>query len=215
MGHVMVTRMTGDSPDTRSTEYAQRLRSLSGARWKQVLDVQRPYRWNLSRQQLGRTLDVGCGIGRNLLNLGSDSVGVDHNPESVAECRSRGLTAYTVDEWEAEPDIARPESFDSILLAHVIEHVQPEAWAGLVRAYLPYVRPGGTVMFICPQEKGYATDSTHVHFTDGPQLVSLASELGLEVERSYSFPFPRAAGKIFTYNEFCVVARKPLTPRSS
>ena len=203
-----MTGASGDAPDTRSAEYAQRLQHLSGARWKQVLDVQRPYRWNLRRQELGRTLDVGCGIGRNLLNLGPDSVGVDHNAESVAECRARGLEAYTSEEWETA-DVAVPESFDSMLLAHVIEHVQPEDWDGLVRAYLPYVRPGGKVMFICPQEKGYATDSTHVHFTDGDQLIDLAERVGLEPISSRSFPFPRAAGRWFTYNEFCVVARKP------
>jgi 2-polyprenyl-3-methyl-5-hydroxy-6-metoxy-1,4-benzoquinol methylase len=174
-----------------------------------VLDVQRPYRWNLRRHELGRTLDVGCGIGRNLLNLGPDSVGVDHNAESVAECRARGVTAYTTEEWESTPGLAVPESFDSMLLAHVIEHVQPSDWAGLVRAYLPYVRPGGKVMFICPQERGYASDSTHVHFTDGAALSALAEDVGLTVERSYSFPFPRVAGRVFMYNEFCVVARKP------
>ena len=196
-------------PDTQSQEYADRLRTLSGARWKQVLDVQRPYRWNLHRQGLGRTLDVGCGIGRNLLNLRDDSVGVDHNAESVAECRARGLEAYTVEEWEATPGPAEPASFDGMLLAHVIEHVPPEHWVGLVTSYLPYLRPGGKVMMICPQEKGYKTDSTHVHFTDGVALAELAESVGLVVERSFSFPFPRFAGRFFTYNEFCVVARKP------
>ena len=49
--------------------YADRLRRKEDARWKQVLDVQAPYRWNLRRQELGRTLDVGCGIGRNLVSL--------------------------------------------------------------------------------------------------------------------------------------------------
>ena len=169
------------APDTRSEEYADRLRTLSDARWKQVLDVQRPYRWNLERQGMGRTLDVGCGIGRNLVNLGRDSVGVDHNPESV----------------------------DGMLVAHVLEHVHPEHWEGLVGAYLPYVKPGGTVMMICPQEKGYSTDSTHVHFTDGAQMADLAQRVGLEVEKNYSFPFPRFAGRFFPYNEFCLVARKP------
>jgi SAM-dependent methyltransferase len=195
--------------DTRSQEYADRLRNLSGARWKQALDVQRPYRWNLHRQGLGRTLDVGCGIGRNLLNLGGDSVGVDHNAESVAECRARGLEAYTTEEWESTPAVAVPESFEGLLFAHVIEHVEPEHWAGLVQAYLPYLRPGGTVMFICPQEKGYTTDSTHVHFTDGAELADLAQRVGLVVEKNFSFPFPRIAGRFFPYNEFCVVARKP------
>ena len=204
-----MTGASADSPDTRSSEYADRLRNISGARWKQVLDVQRPYRWNLRRQGMGRTLDVGCGIGRNLLNLGPDSVGVDHNADSVAECRVRGLTAYTVEEWQSAPDVAVPESFDGLLLAHVIEHVPPASWIGMVSSYLPYLRPGGTVMFICPQEKGYTTDGTHVHFTDGAALTDLAESVGLVVERSYSFPFPRIAGRFFTYNEFCVLARKP------
>ena len=187
-----MTGASGDAPDTRSAEYAQRLQHLSGARWKQVLDVQRPYRWNLRRQELGRTLDVGCGIGRNLLNLGPDSVGVDHNAESVAECRARGLEAYTSEEWETA-DVAVPESFDSMLLAHVVEHVQPEDWDGLVRAYLPYVRPGGKVMFIFPQEKGYATDSTHVHFTDVNQLVYLAYRVVCETTSISYLQFLRAA----------------------
>jgi SAM-dependent methyltransferase len=195
--------------DTRSLEYADRLRNLSGARWKQVLDVQRPYRWNLHRQGMGRTLDVGCGIGRNLLNLGRDSVGVDHNAESVAECRARGLEAYTTEEWQAGPEVAVPGSFDGLLLAHVLEHIQPEHWEGIVSSYLPFLKPGGTVMFICPQEKGYTTDSTHVHFTDGPQMADLAERVGLTVEKNYSFPFPRFAGRVFAYNEFCLVARKP------
>ena len=196
------------SHDTRSEAYADRLRDLSGARWKQVLDVQRPYRWNLHRQGLGRTLDVGCGIGRNLGNLGGDSVGVDHNAESIAECRARGFEAYTSEEWAASPDVAVPESFEGLLFAHVIEHVEPEHWEGLVSTYLPFLAPGGTVMFICPQEKGYATDSTHVHFTDGDDLADLARRVGLTVEKNFSFPFPRFAGRVFPYNEFCVVARK-------
>ena len=33
-------------------------------------------------------------------------------------------------------------------------------------AYLPGLRAGGKVLFICPQERGYASDATHVRFTD-------------------------------------------------
>ena len=38
---------------------------------------------------------------------------------------------------------------------------------------------------------------------------ALCTALGLTVEKQYSFPFPRFAGKVFTYNEFVTVARKP------
>jgi len=45
--------------------------------------VQAPYRRNLRRLVGDRAvLDVGCGIGRNLANLGPGSVGVDHNAHS-------------------------------------------------------------------------------------------------------------------------------------
>jgi len=44
-----------------------------------------------------------------------------------------------------------------------------------------------------------------VTFTDLPALRRFARDLGVVVERGYSFPFPRVAGKVFTYNEFVLV----------
>ena len=192
--------------DTRGQEYADRLRAKEYARWKQLLDVQAPYRWNLRRQELGRTLDVGCGIGRNMASLSSSSVGVDHNAESVAEARKRGFNALSTEEWSAS-DLREPGAFDSILLAHVIEHMDEPTAVDLMQEYLPYLAPGGRVFFICPQERGYASDPTHVRFVDLDGLAALAREVGLTVEKRFSFPFPRFAGKAFTYNEFCVLAR--------
>jgi hypothetical protein len=112
-----------------------------------------------------------------------------------------------VDEFLASAD-ARPDAFDSLLAAHVLEHL-PEADAnGIVGMYLPYVRTGGRVVFITPQERGYASDATHVRFVGFPEGAAAARALGLTVERQYSFPFPRSAGKHFTYNEFITIARK-------
>ena len=193
---------------TESHEYADRLVTLESAWWKRLLPVQAPYRWNLRRQRLGRTLDVGCGVGRNLATLGTGSVGVDHNETSVRVARTRGHQAFTVEEFLAG-EHARPESFDGILLAHVVEHLSPDAVRGVLRSYLPFLRPGGRVMFICPQERGYASDPTHETFTTGDDLVRLARDVGLRADRWRSFPLPRAAGKAFVYNEFNVLATKP------
>jgi SAM-dependent methyltransferase len=88
-----------DFQATKRLDYAERLQHLEAAWWKRLLDVQRPYRWNLRRSHLGCTLDLGCGIGRNLMNLDPGSVGIDHNRHSVAVARERGLTAYTTDEF--------------------------------------------------------------------------------------------------------------------
>ncbi|MDQ2838972.1 MAG: class I SAM-dependent methyltransferase [Actinomycetota bacterium] len=195
------------APSTSGADYAQRLVALESVWWKRLLDVQRPYRWNLKRNQLGRTLDVGCGIGRNLATLAAGSVGVDHNAESIALARQRGFTAYTAEEFFADPPAAG--SFDSMLLAHVAEHLTEAEDRDLLDSYLPFLRQGGRVMFICPQRRGYRTDATHVWFAQAADLARLAGAVGLRPERSYSFPLPAMAGGLFTYNETCVLARKP------
>lgn len=103
---------------TAGADYAERLQTLETKRWKTLLDVQRPYRWNLRRLDLKRTLDVGCGIGRNLRNLGHDNI----------------------------------------------------------------------------------------RWVDFDVLDDHTKELNLTVERTRSFPLPRAVGRLFTYNEFNLVA---------
>ncbi|MGI8721161.1 MAG: class I SAM-dependent methyltransferase [Geodermatophilaceae bacterium] len=194
--------------DTAGADYAARLQRLETARWKQVLDVQAPYRWNVRRLNLGRVLEIGCGIGRNLEHLAGNGVGVDHNADSIAIARERGLSAYTVADFHAS-EHARAGAFDSLLLAHVIEHVGEEQGVAIGREYLDYLRTGGKVVFICPQEKGYTTDATHVRFCGFGELRRLAELLGLRVDKQYSFPLPRVAGKVFAYNEFVLVAVKP------
>ncbi len=195
-----------ESAGTEDASYTQRLARLESARWKQVLDVQRPYRWNLRRLGLGRTLDVGCGLGRNLAGLAPGSVGIDTNASTVTMARSRGLRAFTPDEFAASP-LARPATFDALLCSHVLEHLPAPLAEELVASYLPYVRPAGSVVFICPQELGYARDATHVQFVDFATLERLAAKAGLEMLRRYSFPLPRAFGRVFPHNEFVVVAR--------
>ncbi|MBO0867498.1 MAG: methyltransferase domain-containing protein [Micromonosporaceae bacterium] len=193
---------------TADESYARRLQRLEGARWKRLLSAQAPYRWNVRRLNLGFTLDVGCGIGRNLRHLGGHGVGVDHNPTSVAVARRAGLVAFTPEQFAASP-YAAPGRFDALLLAHVLEHLPAEQMRGLLADHLPYLRSGGTAVFITPQERGYASDPTHVRFIDFAAAGALAEEVGLVVRRRYSFPLPRLAGRVFTYNEFVVVSQKP------
>lgn len=197
-----------DLKDTRSGTYAERLRRKEQAPWKRVLQVQAPYRWNIRRQSLGRTLDIGCGIGRNLEALPEGSVGVDHNEDAVRMARSRGLTAFTVDEWEAIRD-GFGGAFDGLLVAHVLEHMSPASALELLKQYLPFLRCGGRAFLICPQERGFASDPTHVQFTTGEDLRAIAEGVGLFPNEPFSFPFPRWAGQVFTHNESCLLATKP------
>jgi 2-polyprenyl-3-methyl-5-hydroxy-6-metoxy-1,4-benzoquinol methylase len=193
---------------TENVEYTKRLERLESVWWKRLLDVQRPYRRNLQRLELGFTLDVGCGIGRNMGHLEGNAVGVDHNPESVAIARRRGYTAFLPKDFKAS-EYAASERFDALLCAHVVEHMRDEQARALLNEYLPYVRRQGRIVVITPQEAGYRSDPTHVQFADLDALRGLAEAIGLETLRAYSQPFPRPVGRIFKHNESVLVARRP------
>ncbi|MFJ3922060.1 class I SAM-dependent methyltransferase [Streptomyces sp. NPDC090022] len=196
------------APSTAGSDYTRRLARLETSGIKRLLPTQAPYRWNLRRLKLGRVLDIGCGLGRNLLNCEPGSVGVDHNPHSVETCRERGLIAYTPEGLAAAPDCG-PGSFDSLLCAHVLEHVDEETAHSLLLQYLPLVKPGGSVVMITPQEVGYRSDATHIRWVGFEELRAHAEKAGISFRRSFSFPFPRPVGKVFPYNEFVLVGTAP------
>ena len=200
--------MPGPEP-TGGADYTKRLVHLEQPLWKRILDVQAPYRWNV-RRLLGdrEILDVGCGIGRNLAHLAPRGVGVDHNRHSVRVCRQRGLVAFEPDEFR-QTEYARPGRFGGLLAAHLVEHMPRANAVEVLAGYLDYLAHGATVVLICPQERGYATDPTHVSFTDFEGLADLVAHLGLGERQRFSFPLPRGTGKVFAYNEFVLVAIKP------
>jgi 2-polyprenyl-3-methyl-5-hydroxy-6-metoxy-1,4-benzoquinol methylase len=199
--------VTEPARDTRSAEYAARLERLSGARWKRWLAVQAPYRWNLRRLALGRTLDLGCGAGRQLAHLPAGSVGIDHNPHAVEAARRRGCEAWLPDEFRASARAG--ERFDALLAAHVLEHLPRPVARALLADHLGFLRPGARLVLIAPQEAGFRSDPSHVEFLDFAALRALLEAVGCQVLRAYSFPFPRALGHLFRHNEFVVVGRLP------
>ena len=197
----------GEPADSRSAEYAARLERLGAARWRRWLDVQAPYRWQLRRLGLGRTLDLGCGIGRHLVHLPAGSVGIDPNPHAVAAARRRGCEAYGPEEFRASPR-AR-ETFDTLLVAHVLEHLPEGEAAPLLAAHLRFLHPGARVLLVTPQEAGFRSDPSHRTFLDFDALRELLDALGCAAERAFSFPLPRGFGRVFPHNEFVVVGRLP------
>ncbi len=198
--------MTADDRSSNpGDEYAERLSNLQGSWWKRLLPVQVPYAWNLRRLDLGYVLDVGCGVGRNLRNLRGNGIGVDVSEAAVHLCRDQGFEAYTKAEFDAL-EIASRNTFDSVLVAHVLEHMTRSQAVALLSEYLRFLRPGGRAVLICPQERGFKSDDTHVTFLDTDDIAELAEEVGLAVDRAYSFPLPRRMGRFFIYNESVVVA---------
>lgn len=195
--------------DTKDDEYADLLKGKQRVWWKQLLVVQMPYRWNIRRLRPGFVLDIGCGIGRNLLHLNGHGVGIDHNKKAVGIAKESGLKAFTPEEFQDTTYIH--QQFDSLLLSHVAEHMTQQKVVELLSRYLYLLRLGGKLIMITPQEIGYNSDLTHVEFMDFSKLSNISRQLGLITIQEYSFPFPRFAGRVFTFNEFISVSRKTNT----
>ena len=197
----------GENVGTQDRLYTNRLLMKESPWWKKVFDVQAPYRWHLRRLKPGFTLDIGCGLGRNLINLNGNGVGIDHNPHSVEIARSRGLLAFTPLEFK-ESQFNKAHRFDSILMAHVAEHLLESEVVELVMSHIALLKPSGLIIIICPQDYGYRSDPTHIQFLDFTKLRAIACQAGLMPVREYSFPFPRVFGHLFKYNEFVSISRK-------
>ena len=93
-----------------------------------------------------------------------------------------------------------------MLLAHVLEHLSTLEGTKIIKEYLPYIRD--KVVTICPQEKGFTTDETHVNFLTHKSIEDILVSCGLKITHSYSFPFHKKVGKIFTYNKTVVVGTR-------
>jgi 2-polyprenyl-3-methyl-5-hydroxy-6-metoxy-1,4-benzoquinol methylase len=195
---------------TEGLDYTNRLINKRNPLWKKLLskyvDLQLPYRWNLKRLNSGLTLEIGCGIGRNLTTLQNLGVGIDHNVHSVEVSRSLGLIAFTPSEFKAS-SFNKPNTFDSLLLSHVAEHMTLAEVIEVLNEYLGLLKPNGILIIITPQEVGYGSDSTHIEFMNFQKLRYIYSEINFRVIKEYSFPFPRFFGNLFIYNEFVSVGK--------
>jgi 2-polyprenyl-3-methyl-5-hydroxy-6-metoxy-1,4-benzoquinol methylase len=198
------------SVSTAEDWYANRLLNIQKRKLKDFLQINRIYALSLRRIKLGKTLEVGCGVGR-LLRYLPNSTGIDHNVLSIEYAKKSGCNAFTVEEFESfmkgRPNL---EVFDSIIFPHVIEHLNDSDAREIVNKYLPYLKCSGSLVFICPQEAGYASDTTHVKFYDIHDLVHLGETFGFSLSNKFSFPLPRVFGKFLRFNEHVVQMKKSL-----
>ena len=187
--------------------YVNRLIGISNKRFKTFLQPINPYRIGLKKWVRGSCLEVGCGIGRNLGYLNNpDNLGIDLNEHAVSKSRSLGHQAITTEHFESRR--ADLPKFDNLLFSHVLEHMDYASAVKLIESYLPALNESGAICIICPQERGFASDPTHVEFMNIEKLTSVIKECGLVVHRSFSYPLPRLFGRLFIYNEFVMIVGK-------
>jgi len=190
------------TPSSTDLGYAQRLQRISSKSWKRY--VPNPYRWLIRRLAVGNVLDIGCGVGRCLGFLEGRAVGVDPNPDAVAMCVAQGYRATTPDEfWAGDTCASR---FDTVLCAHVVEHLTHADAVAMLAPYVQLLRRGGTLVLVVPQERGHHSDPTHVRLVSADDLHELCRDLGVLPIRTRSFPLPSWMGRWFIYSETIVVA---------
>lgn len=93
-------------------------------------------------------LEVGCGRGhllRALQEEGAHALGVDVNPQAIAQGVADGMSVAQADALPF-PD----ETFDVLVSVHTIEHL-PDLDAALTEM-VRVVRPGGRLLLIYPAE---------------------------------------------------------------
>ena len=191
--------------DTSEPWYTARLNRLGNKKWKILLGTQRPFKVPITNLRLGKTLEIGCGVGRVLQWL-PNSIGVDHNPTSIVAARARGLTTFSNEEFHLSK-FAISKSFDSLLMAHLLEHMTEDERNTIMKEFRKYLKPEGRLVIICPQEAGFRSDSTHIEYLDFNAIKEYGLRHDFVVELAKSNPFPRFFGKLFKYNEFFVVLK--------
>lgn len=103
-----------------------------------------------------RVVDAGCGYGKYLkmiIGAGLNATGVEINPEIVAQNRKAGLPCVTAEEFEKSG-----ETYDVILMAHIIEHFAPKDLVHFMDTYLDHLKPGGRLIVATPLGSDYFYD---------------------------------------------------------
>ena len=101
----------------------------------------------------GRLLEVGCGSGRMLKAMqdkGWHAVGVDPDPIAIKNAKSKGLVVH---QGILADQKFKNDSFDAIVLSHVIEHV-PDPLS-LLKECERVLKPGGHLVLITPNNKSF------------------------------------------------------------
>jgi 2-polyprenyl-3-methyl-5-hydroxy-6-metoxy-1,4-benzoquinol methylase len=140
-------------------------------------------------QNSGPVLDIGCGRGiflGLLAEAGIQGVGVDHSPESLEYCRTKG---FDVLQEDARSFLCRHKrKFGGIFCSHVIEHMGYEDAMTFLRLCFNALLPGGSLVMLTPNPEDLSImgdifwlDPTHVRPYPRLLLASMLQTTGFQV----------------------------------
>jgi 2-polyprenyl-3-methyl-5-hydroxy-6-metoxy-1,4-benzoquinol methylase len=144
----------------------------------------------------GKVLDIGCGDGTRLsqlMELGWEGVGVDFDSQAISRARSKGMNAYCGELLELG---LTDNSFDAIILRHVIEHIYNPA--EVLKECMRLLKPGGQFVITTPNARSLGQQyfaeywrglevPRHLIVYTCSALVDIAENSGLRVTQCKSF----------------------------
>ena len=157
----------------------------------------------------GPTVDFGCGAGQLLAQLPAGSVGIEVNLHLIESLRRAGhrVVAARADMSDFELRDLPPGEFQSLVIAHVLEHLPDPTSA--IQVLLAACRRIGIcrVLVVVPGAKGFASDRTHKTFIDSTWLLRLPADIhGFARSPPRYFPGPwRWVGRFFVFHETKIV----------
>lgn len=133
------------------------------------------YYHGLNNGSPGRLLEIGCGNGGRLLGLqqlGWDIEGHDVDSKAVEYCRTLGLR---VQSGSLEDCGFREQSYDVILMSHVIEHLHDPL--GVLKRCRELLKPGGKVIISTPNIRSLGRQIYRKHWLplDPPRHITIFS----------------------------------------
>lgn len=139
---------------------------------------------NLNSYLHGKTLDVGCGIG-DFLGLRKNVVGTDINSKTVDYCKSMGYDVHLM-----LPDVLpfSDDSFDSIILDNVIEHISDPSM--LLVEIARVLKVGGIFVVGVPGELGFALDTDHKQYYSQESISLILTPFKFEHLKTRCMPLP-------------------------
>jgi len=120
-------------------------------------------------------LDVGCGIGDNIIYLKklgfSNVTGCDISEEMIRICVKRGLDAvFTTNE------IDKNQQYNVILMSHVIEHINEKEIQSFIEEYIYKTKENGKLIILSPLSgQHFYSDIDHVKPYNPQSIISLFS----------------------------------------
>ena len=156
----------------------------------------------LTNHLLGRSLDIGCGIG-DMLAFRDNMVGVDINPLTVGYCISRGFDARLM---LADRLPFEDEQFGSVLLDNVLEHLaEPLPLLHEIRRVLK--KDVGVLLVGVPGIKGWASDADHKTFYDENALVDCLSRAGFQHRKTFYTPLFKSSFLDRSMRQYCIYGK--------